>query len=65
MSRPRHADPPRDLTLSLPESLHETIRLHLSDPLTGRLKKGELSRLVTRLLREHFAGTNSQPKEPS
>jgi hypothetical protein len=60
MPRPRYADRPEEVTLSLPSSLMQLVRQHLNDPLTGRLRKGELSRLVTRLLREHF-----QQKESS
>jgi len=43
-------------SVQIPESLWERVQEDLADPLTGRIKHGKFSQLITYLLRKHYGG---------
>ena len=65
MPRHKHADPPVKILVSLPSSLVAKLDLLLIDPVRGKPKYAQRSRLIRRLLREYVeqrTGTTSSPQ---
>lgn len=52
MPRKAHTDPPKKVTITLPETLKAEVDLLLFDPVRGKRAYGDLSTLIARLLRE-------------
>ena len=50
MPRPRHADPPVEWRINIPESLAAQVNLKLWDPDRHAIRYGARSRLITHLL---------------
>jgi hypothetical protein len=51
VSRSPSADPPVEITLSIPQSVRERLDILLWDPVRKKPKYGAFSKLVTKLLR--------------
>ena len=52
MGRPKNAIPSITKHVSLPEDLFARVELLLLNPITGKMKYGDFSRLIEQLLRE-------------
>ena len=66
MGRPKLADPPTEISVSIPTTLLAKVDLYLFDPLRSRVAYGARSRLITQLLngwvsdREALATANTE-----
>ena len=67
MPKPKQVDRPIEKTLSLPTSVVTRVELELYSSLEGKVPHGAWSKLVTQLLREHFAridAANGRVQDP-